>query len=106
MVFLDKNSEKTVINRHFEVNCNSLQLINNWSGEVFTFGDLIDLSKSSFFYEFALDLSKLSDGEYTIKLIDEGGNIIETMIGVCGDYEKERKKYQPTNNTRKVYERG
>lgn len=106
MVFLDKNSGKTVMNRHFWVNCNSLQLINNWSGEVFTFGGLIDLSGSSYFYEFALDLSMLSEGEYTIKLIDEGGNIIETMIGVCGDYEKERKKYQPTNNTRKVYERG
>ena len=68
MVFLDKNSEKTVLNRHFQVNCNSLQLINNWSGEVFTFGGLIDLSESSFFYEFALDLSMLSEGEYTIKL--------------------------------------
>ncbi len=106
MVFFDKNSEKIVINRHFGVKCDSLQLINNLTKEVFTFIDLTDISESSFFYEFALDLSALIVGEYTIKLIDEDGNLIEEMLGVCGDYKSPKGSYQRINNTRKVYERG
>lgn len=106
MVFLDKNNGKLVINRHSATECDSLQLINNFSNKVFIFNSLINTSDSSYFYEFTLDLSTLVDGEYTIRLLDEDENVIEEMIGVCGDYQVGRTSYQRQNNERKVYERG
>lgn len=105
MVFLDKIDGKLVINRHFRVNCDSLQLVNNFSNKVFTFSGLTNTSDSDYFYEFSLDLSGLIDGEYTIRLLDEDGELIEEMIGVCGDYQVNRTSYQRQNNERKVYER-
>ena len=105
MVFLDKIDGKLVINRHFLVDCTSLQLVNNFSNKVFTFANLVNTSDSDYFYEFALDLSGLMDGEYTIKLLDEDGKLIEEMIGVCGNYQISKTSYQRQNNERKVYER-
>lgn len=105
MVFLDKNSEKTVITRHFPTDCVSLQLINNLTRQAFEYSNLEDTSTSIFFYEFALDLSALLDGEYTVMLFDEDGNVIEELMGVCGDYQVTKVSYERQNNTRKVYER-
>lgn len=105
MVFLDKNSEKTVINRHFNTDCVSLTIINNFSNQEYTFSDLVDVSDSSYFYEFALDLGDILDGEYTIRLFDEDDKLIEEMIGVCGNYQTSNTSYERQNNIRAVYER-
>lgn len=105
MVFLDKNSEKTVITRHFPMNCVSLRLINNLTRQTFEYSNLEDTSTSIFFYEFALDLSALLDGEYTVILLGESGTIIEELMGICGNYQVSKVNYERQNNTRKVYER-
>ena len=105
MIFLDKNSEKLTINRHFAISCTSIKLLNSFTRDELVLSDLVDSSDSSFFYVFEnLDLSGLIDGEYTIQLFHEG-ELIEEMLGVCGDYTKQTDSYERQNNTRKVYER-
>ena len=106
MVFLDKNSEKLTINRHFSENCVKIEIINKFTKDTLIFDELVDTSDSLYFYVFeGLDLSSLLDGEYSIVLFDEDNAVIEELLGVCGDYKKVRTQYQKQNNTRKVYER-
>lgn len=106
MVFLDKNSEKLTINRHFSENCVKIQITNKFTNDIIELDDLQDISDSEYFYVFDnLDLSSLLDGEYSIVLFDEDNTVIEELLGVCGDYKKVRTQYQKQNNTRKVYER-
>lgn len=106
MVFLDKNNEKLTINRHFSENCTKIQIINKFTNDILELDDLQDTSDSEYFYVFEdLDLSELLDGEYAIVLFNEEDNVIEELLGVCGDYNKTRTSYQKQNNTRKVYER-
>ena len=105
MIFLDKTGGKLTINRHFMISCTSIKLINSFTRDELVLGDLVDSSDSGFFYVFEnLNLSGLIDGEYTIQLFHEG-ELIEEMLGVCGDYTKQMDSYERQNNTRKVYER-
>lgn len=106
MVFLDKNSQKITLNRHFQEICDKVTLTNRFTREVFTLSDLNDSSDSEYFYVFEdVDLSALVDGEYTIALYNSEDELIEEMLGVCGDYKRNVTEYQKQNNTRIVYER-
>lgn len=106
MVFLDKNSEKLTINRHFPEDCEKIEIVNNFSRDKLVFEHLENISDSQYYYEFdSIDLSTLADGEYIISLYDENDNLIESMLGVCGDYKRKIPAYSKENNNRKVYER-
>ena len=105
MIVLGKNLAKITINRYKAVECTSIKLVNNLSSKEFSFDALTNTSDSDFFYEFAIDMSGLADGEYTLYLYDEEGNEIGSpQLAVCGEYKKIVNSYQKQNN-RIVYER-
>lgn len=105
MVNLDKNESKLLINRHFDANCTKVVLINKLTRDELQLENLVDQSDSDFFYEFNnVDLSSLTDGEYIVALSDENDEPIETMLGVCGDFERSVTTYIKEIN-HIVYER-
>lgn len=106
MVVLDKNSTKITINRHFSYDCVKISLYNKFTKKTLILDNLEDVSDSEYFYEFeGLDLSSLIDGQYTISLYNKDSEIIEKMLGVCGNYDKQTTAYQKQNKERKVYEK-
>lgn len=106
MIFLNENTQKLTINRHFSENCVKIELFNRYTKQTTTFSDLVDVSKSSYFYEFeGIDVSNLIDGEYIITLFDENDNDLEQLLAVKGEYKKQVSSYNKENNQRKIYER-
>ena len=106
MIFLEKNGQKLTINRHFSENCTKITLFNRFTKETIELSDLDNVSDNDFFYVFeGIDLSDIIDGEYILTLYNDDNVAIETMLAVCGDYQKEINSYQNQNNERKVYER-
>lgn len=106
MVVLDKNATKITLNRHFLYDCVKIELYNKFTKKTLVLDNLRDVSESEYFYEFeGLDLSSLTDGQYTISLYDDESKLIEQLLGVCGDYNKQITAYQKQNKERKVYEK-
>lgn len=106
MVVLDKNATKITLNRHFSYECVKISLYNKFTKKTLILDNLSNVSDSEYFYEFeGLDLSSLTDGQYTIFLYNEDNFLIEQMLGVCGNYDKTITAYQKQNKERKVYEK-
>ena len=106
MVVLDKNATKITLNRHFSYDCVKIALYNKFTQKTLILDNVQDVSDSEYFYEFeGLDLSSLTDGQYTISLYNEDTFLIEQMLGVCGNYDKQITAYQKQNKERKVYEK-
>ena len=106
MVVLDKNATKITINRHFSYDCVKIEIYNKFTKKTLILDGLTNISDSEYFYEFeGLDLSSLMDGQYTIFLYNEENFLIEQMLGVCGNYDKQTTSYQKQNKERKVYEK-
>ena len=106
MVVLDKNATKITINRHFSYDCVKIEIYNKFTKKTLILDGLTNISYSEYFYEFeGLDLSSLMDGQYTISLYNENSELIEQMLGVCGNYDKQTTSYQKQNKERKVYEK-
>ena len=105
MIVLSKNATKITINRHKQLECTKLKLVNNLTRKEIVYDNLVNTSESLYFYEFTVDMSQLMDGEYTVHLFDSENNEVDyPQLAVCGDYKKTTTHYQKQNN-KVVYER-
>lgn len=80
-------------------------LINNLTKEEHYYFDLIDEYDNvlSLYYQFYIDVSELIDGEYTLYLFTENGELITTELVQIGDYVSKHNTTYNKNNKYVTY---
>lgn len=84
----------------------NISLINNLTKEEYNYFDLIDENDNVFpslYYQFNLDVSELIDGEYTLYLFTEDGELITTELVQIGDYVNKHNTTYNKNNKYVTY---